>query len=148
MRVGGQAALRISDSYLFEQADRTCARLRMRQAEVQSQGFGELVFDGEARIQAGNRILKNHGHIPPHHAAALLGIQAQQIVAIESHRACLNPPGKGNQAHQGQHADAFAGAGLAHHSQHLTRLQLDMDIFHRFQNALARRKFNSQTFDF
>ena len=74
------------------------------------QHFANLATDRHDRVEAGRRLLKDHGHATAPNPAHVHFRQAQQFAAIESNIAAQYPPGGRQQAHQGQRSCGFPAA--------------------------------------
>jgi hypothetical protein len=61
----------LGDTDLMQQFDGAGAALGPPHAEMEAQHFLDLETDGEARIEAGHRLLEDHGHIAADDLAAL-----------------------------------------------------------------------------
>ena len=62
---------RLGDAGVGQQADRLLHRSSRGQAHLQLQHFGDLVADGQQRVQRRHRLLKDHGNVVPPHSAQL-----------------------------------------------------------------------------
>ena len=78
VRIGVDVALRVRNAGEVEQLDRAGARLRAARAAVRVQRLGDLLADGQHRVEAGHRLLEHH--------ADLAAAHGQQIALAERSR--------------------------------------------------------------
>ena len=64
MRIRVQAAIGLGDADTVQQLDGPVVDLLTRQAVVQAQRLGHLPADPVDRVQRGDRLLKDHRHLP------------------------------------------------------------------------------------
>ena len=100
--------------------DRASARVFAREAAVQDQRFGDLMADGQHRIQRRHRLLEDHGNGVAANLAHLRLRQLEQVAALEDHpSADRSPRRRRDQAQNRQRRDALAAAGLADDGERL-----------------------------
>nr|GEY68439.1 hypothetical protein [Tanacetum cinerariifolium] len=84
--------------------------------------LGDLIANGEHRVERGHRLLKDHRHaVATHVQQALIG-HAQQRFAQQAGSAGLDGRGVGEQAHKRHGRHAFAAARLPDDGQGFARL--------------------------
>jgi hypothetical protein len=88
--------------------------------------------DGEARVQAGVRVLE-HDLDAAAHQLAFAVRQLEQVLPVEDHLAA----GGLVQAQQRQAHGRLARARFAHHAQRVALPQLEVDVLHRLELAPA-----------
>jgi hypothetical protein len=114
VRVLEDAALRLWHPHQPKHLDRAGAGLLARKPAVQDQRFGDLVADGQDRIQRRHRLLEDHGYGVAANLAHLGLRQVEQIATLEHHASVDGASGRRrDQAQEGKRRDAFAAAGLA-----------------------------------
>jgi len=79
-----EAALRVGDAHDFEHLARPLARLLAADPRVDTQRLGDLVADGEDRIERGHRLLEDHGDAVASDIAHLRLAERQQVDAVRS----------------------------------------------------------------
>ena len=121
MGEGGDALFRTRNADLAEQFDAARPCRGARQAEMHPQGLADLPANGEARVEAGHRLLEDHRDVFADELPSGAGRQRQQVDTVETKHVRLHLAGAANQPHHGQHGDGLAGAGFADNAQHLTR---------------------------
>ena len=127
VRKGTEPLLRLGDTDKREELDGARPALRLVHAHVEAQHFLDLKADGEAGIEAGHRLLEDHGDVLADDLAPLRRVELQQIDAVELHLVGGNGGAVGQQAHDGQHRHRLARAGLADDRQHFALLDRKID---------------------
>ncbi len=122
-----EAALGRRDADLLQQLDRAALRAARSSAHVQAQRLLELEADGEARVEAGRRLLEDHRHVLADEPAPLARREAEEIVAGEGEALGADSAGIGDEPHQRQHRDALARARFADDAEHLALLEREAD---------------------
>ena len=89
-------------------------------SSVQRHRLGDLVADGQHRIERGHRLLEDHRDLVAAHVAHRLFVELQQIASVELDSAAGDAARRiGHQPHQGQRGHALAAAGFADDRQRL-----------------------------
>ncbi len=125
MRVLVDPAGRLGDAHLGEHLDRTLAAGLAGGLEVHPVVLGDLLADRVEGVQAGQRVLEDHGDPPAADRAELLLAQAVELLAVEPDRAA--DVGAAVQAHDGERGDGLAAAGLADQAEGLPGLDGEVD---------------------
>ena len=95
---------------------------------VGEQVFGDLLAQGQHRVEARQRVLENHPQRIALQLAHLPWRHAQQVTALEQH--LPGQPGVvRQQAHQRQGRGGFTAAGFTHQRQCLAGLQGETQVF-------------------
>ena len=132
---GGQGLNALLPSFLF------------RHFAVCAQHFCQLVADRIDRVQAGHRLLEDHGNAVAAHIAHLLGRIGEQIFSVEPNLAAKNLAGRGlDQLHDGQLRHRLAGAGLANHSDDLVLIDMETYIVDGFDLTSIGKKGGAKIF--
>ena len=97
-----------------------------------AQAFGDLVADAPDRVEAGHRVLEDHGDLYATDALHLAFGERQQVPAVEADLAAGDVPGgRGDQAQDGAAQHRFAAARFAHDAQRLAARQGDGHVLVR-----------------
>ena len=144
MRVGDDALFRGGNADLGEQVDGAFARGGFREAGMGADGLDDLVADFVERIEAGQRILKDHADPFAPDAADLLRRQMVDPRAQEMDLAARDAAGRIDQADHGKPGDRFAGAGFAHHPKHFALGDVEGDAVDRAQGVAAGDELHPQ----
>jgi hypothetical protein len=132
--VPGDVAVAAQADELEELGDPRAA-LRAREVEVGVEPFGDLLADGEDRVQGGHRLLEDEADVPAGERPPRSRAHADQLGAGERHR----PAGRqvvGQQAGDGRGGDGLAGTGLADQRQRLAAVEVEADAVHGRELAL------------
>ena len=120
----------------FADGMRTLSRSRMTSAfglgaahvAMAHQRFGDLESDGQARVEAGHRFLKDHGNVIAAHAAHLLFGQVEEHPARQRNAAFDLAVAARQKPHDRQRGHAFAGAGFANDRHCRLRCNIEGDV--------------------
>ncbi len=94
VRIVVEAGCRVRDVHLVEQLDRALPRLGALHLQVALEHLGDLRPDPERRVQRGHRILEDHRDLPAADVLELGLLAADQLAAVEHHRAADDLPGR------------------------------------------------------
>ncbi len=83
-----------------------------------AQDFLDLETHGVAGVQRGHRVLENHRQVFADDAAALPGVELEQVIAVEIERVGGDDTGGIDQPHQRHHGHGFTGARFANDGQY------------------------------
>ena len=122
VRIFVDAARRQRDADLGQRLDGPLARLLLAHAAMGAQRLGDLLADGEHRIERAHRLLEDHADLPAAHLAHLARADRQQIAALEAHLADDPALRARQQAQDRQAGDGLAAARFAHDAQPLAGL--------------------------
>ena len=117
-------------------------------AAMDAQRFGQLERDGEARVQARQRVLEDHRHILADERPALRIRKRKEIPTGKGEAPGSYTPGEFDQPHQRQCGDALAGAGLADAADDLPRVERKIDSVDRDGWRALGAEFDAQILDF
>ena len=114
-------------------------RARAVHAEMRLQRLADLEADGEAGIEAGDRLLEDHRHVladdlPPARGAR----EREEVLAGEGQAVGGDRRGLRQKAHDGEHRHRLAGAGFADDRHHLAGIDIEVDAVDRLERARAR----------
>ena len=129
--------LRLVDAHLFQQADGLGPGFLFRGLVVPDHALHDLLADGHGGIQAGHRVLEDHGDpLAVDVAADILGFHFQQVhrgggavvvmIGIGNAAAVDDAVG-GQNAHGRLEGHRLAAAAFAHNRQRLALIQVDVD---------------------
>ena len=111
-------------------------------------GLDHLLLDRQHGVEAGHRVLEDHGDLATAQVAHLGLAVGQQVLTVEADRAALDAPGRlGQQAHEGQAGHALAAAGLADDAQGLALVELEGHAVDGVDGALVRAKADHEVLD-
>ena len=120
----------------------------LAQRLVHLEHLGQLIADGEHRVEGRHGFLKDHADAVAPDAANLLGRGFEQVLAVEQNL----PSGKDGRGHgqqpqnrKGQHA--LAAARLSDDAQHIPRGHRQADVVHGAHRALGRLEVGAQVVD-
>jgi hypothetical protein len=97
--------------------------------------LGDLAPDLVVRVQAGQRVLEDHGDLLAADLAQLVGVQLEQVPALEQD--LPGDPAAPGQAHDGQVGDALAGARLADDAEGLAGVEREVDPVDRLDDTVV-----------
>jgi hypothetical protein len=126
----------------------TCRRLGARLALVQAHRLGDLIADGEHRVERRHRLLEDHADaIAADRAHVLLG-QRQQILAGVADAAAGDAPGRRrHQPHDRQRGDRLAAARLADDAERRAARHRERDAVDRAHRAPIGAELRDQVTD-
>jgi len=115
--------------------DRLFPRLGARQRLVQLDDFGDLVADGEQRVERRHGLLEDDCDVAATHPAQLALGQGQQVtgpgrVGTAGEGGAAADARIGDQPQQAHGRDGFARTGLAHQGQFFARHQVQAHTAH------------------
>eukprot|EP01132_Coremiostelium_polycephalum_P016178 gene16178-biopygen8216 len=114
----------------FQKIGNTLFCLGARSQLVFEIGFGNRSADGDARVETGERILKDHLHGAAH-IAQPLRLHGQHVFPVQQHLAAERL----HQTHDGASGRRLAATGFTDERQGLARLQGEGQILHRMHAA-------------
>ena len=103
-------------------------RLCLGKMTVVLNGLDNLLADGLCRVQAGHRVLEDHGNFLAANLLHFFFVRGYDVVLAELHAALFNSCGRhGVQLHDGLRCDALAAAGLTDDGEHFALAQRKCD---------------------
>ncbi len=99
MRIGPDARLGIGDSDLFQQGDGAGAGGVLAHFLMRADRFYQLRLDGHQRVEAGLRILKDHGNPLAAQEVRFDRAKCAQVRFAQGQRSGCNLPGGWQKAH-------------------------------------------------
>ena len=144
MRIGRQPALGRRDLHKVEQFQRPLARGVLGDAFMADDGFGNLLADGEHRVQRRHRLLKHHRHLTPAQLGQIGLAGGDDVVPTDVDRTTEHGFLRRVEAHQRTQRDRFAGAGFTEDAQHLARIEIEAHPVDRVDLAIPRDEANRQ----
>jgi len=148
MRVGIDHAHGIGNTHRIQQIERAALELAAAQFLMLRQRLADLRAHGQHRIQAGHRLLKNHGDARTAQGAHGDFRQGKQILAVEFDAATDNACRRGQQAHQGQGRHRLAATGFTQERERLAAFNAKTHRIHGARLALAVFKPDAQILHF
>ena len=118
----------IGNTNQFQQFGGADAGLRAGQAHVADQRLHDLIADGEHRVQAGHRVLKDETDPRAAHIAQVVVADLEQV-AVAQHDLTTADFGRGRRQKPDQrhHGHRFARAAFADNAQKFTTPQMEAD---------------------
>jgi hypothetical protein len=130
VRVLAEAALGIGQADELQEFDGARPGVLPGDVAMHEQGFGDLVADGEHRVQRGHRLLEDHRDLLAAQLAHLAFAEAEEVAALEQDLPVRHPAGGlGQQAHDAQRRHRLAAARLAHQGDDLAGADIIGDAF-------------------
>ena len=103
-------------------------RLCLRKMTVVLNGLDNLLADRLCRVQAGHRVLEDHGNFLAANLLHFFFVRGYDVVLAELHAALFNSCGRhGVQLHDGLRRDALAAAGLTDDGEHFALIEVEID---------------------
>ena len=117
----------------------------VRQSLVQAQRFADLAADRQHRIEAGHRLLEDHGDAIAADLLQLALARLQQVAAAQQHAAAGNVPRRiGDQPQQRQGRGALAAAALANEGEDLALVQVEGDAIDGRDQSVVCQEFDGE----
>ena len=132
MRVFVEAAFRRGDAHALQSGDGAAAQCaRGGAAVMRAHRLGDLVADGEHRIEAGHRLLKDHRDAIAANVAHLRQRQVEQVPTVEHDLTSGDAARWRHQTHHRQRQHRLAAAGLTDDAERAATTDRDVDAIHR-----------------
>jgi len=148
MRVIVQPVGGAGDANHGQQLGGALAGLLVVHAQVQLERLGDLVADGQHRVQGGHWVLEDHGDLRPAQQTHLFRVELHQVPAAEYHRIGLDLAGRlGDQPHNREGVHTLAAAAFPHNAQGFALIQRVGDAIHGINRPLLRVKFGVEVLD-
>ena len=135
VRIFVDPARRQRDADLGQCVDRALARFLLAHATMGAQRLGDLLADGEHRIERAHRLLEDHADLPAAHLTHLARADRQQIAALEAHFTDDAALRARQQAQDRQAGHGLAAPRFAHDAQPFAGLELKGDVACRLDLA-------------
>ena len=135
----GAAALGV-DPHFLEKLYRARLGSLTGQAEMKLDGLDQLVADGAKRVQARQRVLKDHADLAAAHRRRVILDPA----ALQRDGAGGDAARRLKQPHDGGPGQRLAGAAFTNKAQHLSGLEAKGNSVERLQPLTAERKFHAE----
>ena len=116
-----------------------------RHVLVTSKGLGDLLSDGQDRIQRGHWLLKDHGDVTPPDVPDPLLIQVQKIGAIKEDLPLDLGRRTWQKPEDGEGGNALAATALSHQTKGLTPKDLNVQTVHCIDNTFIGVKSGTKT---
>ena len=111
----------------LEDLDGTREGCPLRELLVHAQRLAHLKADLHSRVQGGQRILEDHADLGATHLALQVQRHLRQVLTVEDDRSGGDLAALGEQTHEGQGRHGLAGTGLAHDTQGLARVHMQVN---------------------
>ena len=147
-RIFDQTARRIGDADRLQEFQRPRLRRRADQPAMLLQHFADLPADGQHRVEAGGRLLKDHRHAAAAHLAHAGFRELHKLLAVKMHCTAEDAPGGGQEPQQRERRRRFAAAGFAQKRQRFSRRQIEADAVNRREHLPSGGKAGFEIGDF
>ena len=148
VRIGAHHALGVRQAHGAHRLQRALVGLFLRHLVVQDRHFHQLLADLHGRVQAGHRLLVDHGDLVAADGAQLLRRQLAHVLAFELDRAADDLSDVGEVAHDAERHGRLAAAGFADDAHRLARLHRAGKVHDGRYLAAAREERDGQVLDF
>ena len=146
MRILLVAALRVGDADLGQHLDGGLLSLRALQTLMVLDALLDLLADFLQRVQAGHRVLHDHGDLLAAHAQPVLLGELGHIAAFEHNGAAGDLTVGIQHTHKGLGEYGLARTGLAHDGKGLAFVQVQRALADGVQFAAAQAKSDLHVF--
>ena len=146
MRILLVAALRVGDADLGQHLDGGLLGLRALQALMVLDALLDLLADFLQRVQAGHRVLHDHGDLLAAHAQPVLLGELGHVAAFVHDGAAGDLTVDIQHTHEGLGEYGLARAGLAHDGQRLAVIKVQRALADRVQLLAAQAKGDLHVF--
>ncbi len=143
VRVIVDPGARLRDADPAQQVDGALAGHGARHVVVHPVGLDDLVAHRVVRVQGGQRILEDHGHLAAAQLAHLVRVDADQLPAAQPDLAA-DLRVLTLQTHDGQAGHGLARAGLPDDAESLALVQAVGDPIDRLDQAVVGREVDAQ----
>ena len=128
VRVIMHAARGIGDLHQLQHLDGAGERLLLRQALVAAQALGDLLADGQHRIERGHRLLEDEADLLGADLVQFIAGERHQVAALEHDLALDDAARRHRDQFQDRHRrDGLAAAGFADDAERLALVDGDVD---------------------
>ena len=135
VRILGEPPLGLRDLDFGQQGKRPFGGLPLGQRQVGANGLGELLPDGEHRVEAGERILKDHADASATQATDGLALQRIDAHTFQRDATVCQPTRRLDESGNGQTGHRFSGTGFTDHTENFARCNLERDLVQHLVRA-------------
>jgi hypothetical protein len=147
VRVGVERLQRVGEVDEVQQFQCAFTCPARRHAEVDAQRLDDLEPDRVDGVEGGHRLLEDHGDLAAADLAELLGLESQDLAAVEAHTS-LHAGVLRQEAEHRHRAHALARPGLADDGEGLSALQRVAELLGRRNPEVVDREVDRQAVDF
>ena len=140
--------LGVRDLHVPENLHGLCRGLLLFHVLVNHEHLGDLLLDGEHRVQGGHGLLEDHGDLVAADLVHLLHGDLGQVPAVEQDLAAVDIAVAVQQAEDRHGGDALTGAGLAHDAEGFPFLDAVGGVVHGLDDAAAGGEEGMEVNDF
>ena len=144
MRIVVEAPLAVGNADELQELDRTPACRGLVEPLMDHQVLGDLLADGEHRVERGHGVLEDHSDPVPANLGHLLFGQREQVAVAEKHAPAADLPGWVDEPQDRERGHALAGAGLADDAEDLAGLDGEREAVHGFEQTGAQPEMSAQ----
>ena len=148
VRIGAHHAFGVRQAHRAHRFERALVGLFLRYLVVQDRHFHQLLPDLHGRVQAGHRLLVDHGDLVAADGTQLLRRQLAHVLAFELDAAADDLPDVGEVAHDAERHGRLAAAGLADDAHRLAGQHRAGKVHDGGDFAAAREERDRQIVDF
>ncbi len=134
----------VGDLHPVEHLDGDLPRLGLAEVAVRPDLLGDLVPDGEGRVEAGHRLLEDHGDLVTADLAEVRRGEAHEVPSLEAGRPAGPAAPRGQQSHDGQGRDGLARPALAYQAQGLPPRNGETGVFHHREPLAVRQELDAE----
>ena len=116
-------------------------------AAVDAQRLHQLERDGEAGIEARERILEDHRDVLADQRAPFALGNRREVATAEHHGLRVHPPGKVDESHQRQRGHRLAGTGFPDDAHDFARIDGEVEAVDRPKRRTLGAEFDGQAGD-
>jgi hypothetical protein len=148
VRILPQSAFGIVDLHRLERPQDLGLDLIFGELPVQANRLGDLRADRKDRVQAGGRLLEDHGDFAPANGGQLARGQLEQVAAVEANGSRFDPcGGLGHQLQHAQGGDGLAAAAFTDDRQGFAGADRKAHAVNRFGDPRLGVKVRSEILD-
>ena len=127
--------------------DRFRTGFAVRQPTMEAQRLGDLLADGEDRVEGGHRLLKDDGDAIAAQGRELGFAEGSQLDAVEPDRTVQDAAGRGDEVEQRKCQDRLARSALAHDAEGAAAREPVGDAVEGHKRARARGEGDGELLD-
>ena len=135
VRILREPPLRLRNLDFGQQGKRPFGGLPLGQWQVGANGLGELLPDGEHRVEAGERILKDHADASATQTTDGLTLQRIDAHTFQRDATVCQPTRRLDESGNGQTGHRFSGTGFTDHTENFARCNLERDLVQHLVRA-------------
>ena len=140
MRIGAHPLMRLGNANIVHRRNRELPRLFGANILMQQNRLDDLIANGVDRVQAGHRLLKDHGDLAAANRKHFALGAGNDVFAVEQNRTAVKPSRRPrNQLHRAHRRDTLATTRLADNRESLVGMHGHRHARNRLDARAARR---------